>query len=139
VSSETRQRTTRETVGTFFRLLGEGDADRVADVFAQQIDWSVPGAEDLPWTGRRSRRQQVSEYFKTLWPVFVPGESDVVMDKVIVEDADAVALGRFTHTVKANGRRFSTPVAFHLTVEDGRIVRLHLYEDTFAVAEAIRG
>jgi ketosteroid isomerase-like protein len=41
--------------------------------------------------------------------------------------------------VAANGRRFSTAVAFHLTVDDGRIVRLHLYEDTFAAAAAVNG
>jgi ketosteroid isomerase-like protein len=137
MSSETNE--TRETVGTLFRLLAEGDADRIGDIFAERIDWFVPGDEKLPWTGHRSQRHEVPEYFKTMWPVFVPGASEVVMDKVIVEGPEAVALGRFTHTVAANGRRFSTPVAFHLTVDDGRIVRLHLYEDTFAAAAAVNG
>ncbi|GAA5194311.1 hypothetical protein GCM10023322_58370 [Rugosimonospora acidiphila] len=137
MSSENGPHSTRATVETFFRLLGERDADRVADLFAEEIDWFVPGREDIPWAGRRSRRQQVPEYFITMWPVFVAGESEVAIDQVVVEGADAVALGHFTHTVKANGRRFGTPVAMHLTVRDGQIVRLHLYEDTQLAAEAI--
>lgn len=39
--------------------------------------------------------------------------------------------------LKANRRRFSTPVAMHLTVRDGQITRLHLYEDTQSAADAI--
>jgi ketosteroid isomerase-like protein len=127
----------RETVEAFLRLLGEGDADRVADVFAEEIDWFVPGEESLPWTGHRSRRQQVPEYFKVMWPVFVAGESEAEIHKILVDGSDAVVLGRFAHTVKANSRRFDTPVAFHLTVENGQIVRLHLYEDTHLVAKTI--
>ncbi|WP_405878608.1 MULTISPECIES: hypothetical protein [unclassified Streptomyces] len=49
----------RETGGRFFRLLGEGDADRVADVFAEEIDWFVPGDQSmLPRAGRRTRRDR---------------------------------------------------------------------------------
>ncbi|MEH0935786.1 nuclear transport factor 2 family protein [Micromonospora psammae] len=137
MSQHTQEESVRETVGTFFRLLGEGDADRVADVFAEEIDWLVPGDERLPWVGRRSRREEVPEYFKLLWPALVAGASEITFDKVLVDGADAVALGHFTHTAKATGRRFSTPVAFHFTVADGKLVRLHLYEDTYAVSRAM--
>jgi ketosteroid isomerase-like protein len=41
--------------------------------------------------------------------------------------------------VKANNRTFTKPVAFHLTVENGNIIRLHLYEDTHVVSQAIAG
>jgi ketosteroid isomerase-like protein len=88
----------RETVQTFFQLLGAGDADRVADVFAEEIDWYVPGDETLPWVGRRTGREQVPEYFRLLWPALVAGESAVEFDKLLVDGHDAVWLGRFTHT-----------------------------------------
>ncbi|WP_229698385.1 nuclear transport factor 2 family protein [Wenjunlia tyrosinilytica] len=130
-------RGTRETVETFLRLVGEGDADRLADAFAEEIDWSVPGDGSLPWTGRRSHRHEVPEYFKVMWPTFVESESETAIDNILVDGADAVVLGRFSHTVKANGRRFGTPVAIHLTVRHGSITRLHLYEDTYTVAKAV--
>ena len=47
-----------------------------------------------------------------------------------------VLLAVFTHTAVASGKEFTTPVAMHLMVEGGRIVGMHLYEDTLTVAEA---
>ncbi|WP_405580696.1 nuclear transport factor 2 family protein [Streptomyces sp. NBC_01190] len=128
----------RETVGTFFRLVGEGDADRVADVFAEEIDWFVPGDEKvLPWAGQRTRREQVPDYFRTLWPVFVHDESEVSVDKMLVDGPDLVAVGKSSHTVAANGRRLTTLMAFRFTVEAGRIVRFHLFEDTDLVVRTV--
>ncbi|MFK4222042.1 nuclear transport factor 2 family protein [Streptomyces sp. NPDC019890] len=128
--------TVRGTVETFLRLIAEGDADRIADNFAEEIDWFVPGGDKFPWAGHRSQRQQVPEYFKTMWSAFVPGTAETTIHNILVDGSDAVVLGRFGNTMEATGRRFSAPVAVHLTVENGRIVRLHLYEDTYAIAYA---
>jgi ketosteroid isomerase-like protein len=57
---------------------------------------------------------------------------------MIVEGGDLVVLGTFTHTFRASGKEFTTPSAMHLVVEDGEIVRMHLYEDTLAVHRASR-
>jgi uncharacterized protein len=126
---------TRETAAAFLSLLGAGDPDRIADIFASEIDWYVPGSPDLPWTGQRSTRAEVPAYFHALWPAFVPGESETEIHKVLIDGPDAVILGRFTHTMKSNGRRFTTPVALHLTVDNGHITRMHLFEDTYIVAK----
>ncbi|ULR56364.1 nuclear transport factor 2 family protein [Streptomyces deccanensis] len=67
---------------------------------------------------------------------FAPGKSEAVPERVIVDGGDVVLLAVFTHTVAANGTEFSTLTALHLAVEYGRIVRMHLYEDTLTVAEA---
>lgn len=68
----------------------------------------------LPRAGRRTRREQVPDHFKTLWPMIVPENGETSFDKILVHGADAVALGRF-----------------------GYLVRLHLYEDTDLVARAV--
>lgn len=137
--SETTQREAgvRETVENFFRLLGEGDADRVAELFSEEVDWLIPGNESLPWTGRRSDRRQIPEVIKIIGGLHVPGKSETSIDKILVDGSDAVALGRFAHTVKATGRSYSMLVAFHLTVENGQIVRMNMYEDTYLVSRAV--
>ena len=57
--------------------------------------------------------------------------------EVVVDGADAVALGVFAQTVRATGRRLTTPVALHITVGDeGLINWFRLYEDSHAVATA---
>ncbi|MFF1695072.1 nuclear transport factor 2 family protein [Streptomyces sp. NPDC058257] len=127
----------QDTISRFLHLLAAADADGLADLFADDIDWFVPGDSSLPWTGRRTRREQVAAYFRTMWPVFVEGESESRIDQVLVDGDEAALFGRFTHTVKSTGRRFTTPVAFRLTVRGGRIERLHLFEDTLAVARAM--
>jgi ketosteroid isomerase-like protein len=132
----TKNETTRAVAEKFLDRLGAQDQDGIQELFAPDIDWHVPGAEKLPWTGHRSRREEVAPYFTTMWAVYVGGKSKVVMERMIVEDENVMILGTFTHTVAENGREFTTPSALHLMVENGEITRLHLYEDTLAVDKA---
>jgi hypothetical protein len=134
--STKNKKTTEDLMGSFMRLLGEQDADGIGGLFADDIDWYVPGSEALPWTGSRSRREHVAEYFRTMWPAFVDGQSMATLDKVLIDGDDAVVLSTFSHTVAKNGKRLNTPAALHLTIANGQIVRMHLYEDTLAVHEA---
>jgi uncharacterized protein len=127
---------TRTVVENLLDRLQAADAHGVSQLFAEDIDWYVPGHPSLPWTGRRKRREQVAEYLETMWPHFVPGESRIALDKIVVDDGDAVVFSNFQHTVKANGRTFSTPTAMRLVVTDGEVTKLELFEDTLAVANA---
>ena len=132
----TDTQTSRTVVEKFLERLGRQDPDGIQELFCEAIDWHVPGSDALPWTGRRTRREDVAPYFTTMWPHFAPGRSTVVLERVIVDGGDVVLLAVFTHTAVVSGKEFTTPVAMHLVVEDGRIVRMHLYEDTLTVAEA---
>jgi ketosteroid isomerase-like protein len=127
---------TRDIIGTFLERLGQQDADGAAELFAENIDWYVPGDEALPWTGRRNERAQVAEYFRTLWPLLVAGESTVDLDAIVVDGDDAVIFSTFAHTVKKNNRPLRNPTAMRLGIDNGLIIRMHLYEDTAAVRDA---
>ena len=134
--STKNQKTTGELLAIFMDRLGQQDAEGIGELFADEIDWYVPGSATLPWTGRRSRREHVAEYFAAMWPAFAPGQSSATVDKVVIDGDEAVVFSRFTHTVARNGKRLNTPAALHLTIADGQIVRMHLYEDTLAVHKA---
>ncbi|QIY68857.1 nuclear transport factor 2 family protein [Streptomyces sp. RLB1-33] len=58
------------------------------------------------------------------------------IEALLVDGDHAVMLGRFTRVAKGTGRTFMTPIAMHLQVAGDKIVKLHPYEDTLAVAEA---
>ena len=137
-SSTENQTTTARVMATFLNRLGEQDAEGIEELFADQIDWFVPGSRALPWTGSRSRREQVADYFHTLWSAFVPGRSTATVDKVVIDGDEAVVFSRFSHTVERNGRRLETPAVLRLTIANGQIMRMHLYEDTLAVDEAFK-
>ncbi|MBW8800138.1 MAG: nuclear transport factor 2 family protein [Streptomyces sp.] len=128
--------TTRDVAEKFFRLLAGGDLDKVAAVFADDIDWYVPGSASLPWTGARTKRSEVADCFRTLGTHIVPEKNVDDIEALLVDGDHAVMLGRFTRVARGTGRTYITPVAMHLQVADGEIVKLHLYEDTLAVAEA---
>jgi uncharacterized protein len=128
--------TTENLITSFLQGLGAQDAEGIQALFADDIDWFVPGSNELPWTGTRSRGSDVAEYFRTLWAGLEPGKSIVAPGKVLISGGDAVVFAHFTHTAAPTGRVFETPVAIHLQVVGGKIVRLHLYEDTLAVSEA---
>jgi ketosteroid isomerase-like protein len=133
---ETPSPTTADVVTTFLQHLGQQNAEGIAACFAEDIDWFVPGDPSLPWTGRRTRGAQVADYFRTMWPQFVPGHSTANVEKMLYSGPDVVVLGTFSHTVASTGRAFTTPVALHLVVENGKIVKLSLYEDTWMVGQA---
>lgn len=122
----------RRTIETFFRRLTGGED--VNDMFAEPVDHYVPGAEVVPWTGRRSTRPEVAEFFDMLRTHLEP--RDFALSQLIVGGEDAVALGRFAYTVRSTRRPFEGQFALHLTVKDDQITRYHMYEDSYALERA---
>ncbi len=127
--------TTEDVITSMFQRMAEGDVDGIAEHFAENIDWFVPGNTALPWVGHRSRRQEVADYFHTQWPHFEPGKSTTTIDKVVISGNDAVVLAHFQHILVSNGRTIKSPMAMHLVVAEGKIVQMHLYEDTWLVSK----
>lgn len=127
---------TRDVVEQFLGLLAAGDPDRVAEIFADDIDWYVPGSAALPWTGRRSKRSEVADYLRTLGSNIVPEKNVDEVEALLIDGDHAILLGRFTRVAKSTGRTFAMPIAMHLQVAGDEIVTMHLYEDTLKVSEA---
>jgi uncharacterized protein len=128
--------TTREVVERFFGLLAAGDPDAVTEVFAEDIDWYVPGAPSLPWTGTRSKGVDVADYLRTLVNNIVPEKNVDEVEALLVDGDHAVMLGRFTRVARSTGRSYRMPVAMHFKVAGHKIVKMYLYEDTLKVSEA---
>ncbi|QNA45863.1 nuclear transport factor 2 family protein [Lacibacter sediminis] len=133
---QNEQSTTDELIGNFLQRLSNYDAEGVAALFDEQIDWYVPGDTSLPWVGQRSQRAEVADYFNTMWPHFEKGKSIVTLNHVLVSGTEVVLIAHFQHTVVSTGKTFQTPAAFHLTISNAKISRLHLYEDTLTVSRA---
>ncbi|WP_447648148.1 nuclear transport factor 2 family protein [Microbacterium forte] len=129
--------TTAEITTAFLERLGAQDAEGLGDLFAEEIDWIVPGDPELtPWAGARSRKGEVPEYFRSLWSALEPGKSVVAVQSIVTEGDEAVIFAVFDHVAAPTGRPFHTDVAMRLTVVDGKVTRMHLFEDTAATAAA---
>lgn len=129
---------TRAVVAEFLARLADGDPDRIADLFAESVDWQLdwPDAGDpaVPWIRARSTRADVADHFRAL--AAFHGERGGVTPKILVDGRDAVVLGDIRNTVKATGRAYAARCALHLTVDSGVITRYHVYEDSLTVARA---
>jgi ketosteroid isomerase-like protein len=135
MSTNTTPRTTTETVQEFFTRFGAGDLDALLALFAEEVDWDVPGAASVPWTGRRSTPEELRAFFLTAAQE-VELTEEFAVDRIVADGPAGIAVGRFTHVIKRTGKRFSSPFALHVEVEDGLIRLYHMHEDSHAAAEA---
>ncbi|MDL9936879.1 nuclear transport factor 2 family protein [Gordonia sp. ABSL1-1] len=124
-----------EVVDSFFANFGAGDTDALLDLFADDADFRVNGADTVPWSGTRSGRAEIGEFFDVLGKVLTPPELFEVTGRV-ADAGDVVVFARAVFGVRATGKTFDNAYALHFGVDDGRIVRYHMYEDSHAIAEA---
>ncbi|WP_420367007.1 nuclear transport factor 2 family protein [Curtobacterium sp. L1-20] len=131
--------TTAHVTNAFLRHLAAQDAAALAALFADEIDWMVPGDQAITrWVGPRSRADEVAPYFRELWAALTPGKSVVAVNSVVVDGSEAVIFATFDHVAAPTGRPFHTAVAMRLTVTGDKVVWMHLFEDTAAVAAAFQ-
>ncbi|GAA2911688.1 hypothetical protein GCM10010517_78250 [Streptosporangium fragile] len=131
----TAPRTTREIVDAFFARFGAGDLPGLLDLFADRVDFSVPGAPNVPWTGTRSTRNEISEFFTVLGKELTPAE-EFTVDATVVEGEHAVVTGRSRFGVVSTGKAFVNEFALHFTVADARITGYRMHEDSHAISVA---
>ncbi|ADX72889.1 nuclear transport factor 2 family protein [Pseudarthrobacter phenanthrenivorans] len=132
---EQNREVTQSLVTTFLQKVGGQDADAIASLFSDIVDWNVPGNPALPWIGARTEKPQVADYFRTMWGQFA-GPGSAVVHSILVDGSDAVVLATIANSSASTGRAFETPVAMHFHVEANRITKLHLYEDSWTVNKA---
>jgi uncharacterized protein len=132
---------TRTVVEDLLRRIGEGDPEKIADAYAEPVDWRLDWPEDTdgahpPWIRPRTTRADVADHYRTIAAHHDPEQASVQVERVLVDGPDAVVTGTLRHTVLRTGRAYEARFALHLTVEDGLVTRHHVYEDSLAVARA---
>ncbi|MEV6758565.1 nuclear transport factor 2 family protein [Streptomyces sp. NPDC051214] len=133
---------TRAVVQELLRRIGEGNPERIADLYAEQGDWKLDWPESehgrtaTPWIRHRSTRADAAAHYRELAENHVPEHAATEVERILVDGSDAVVLGEIRQTARPTGRAYKARFALHLTVEDGLVTRHHVYEDSLAVAQA---
>jgi len=127
---------TRAVVQEFLAARLAGDTGRLVALFADEVDWLLAENPAVPWIRPRSTAAECAAQFTELMEHTVPEGARASVDTFLVDGTDAVLMGHLSGTVRATGKPFEGPFALHLTVEDGRITRHHLYENSLSIAEA---
>jgi ketosteroid isomerase-like protein len=128
--------TTRAVVEEFLGARLAGNTERLAALFADEVDWMLAENPAASWIRPRSTAAECAAQFTELMEYTVPEDARASVDSFLVDGADAVLMGHLSGTVRATGKSFEGPFALRLTVEDGRITRHHLYENSLSIAEA---
>ena len=134
--------TTRAVVEDLLTRIGEGDPERIADLYTAETDWRLNWPQDehgrpaTPWIRHRATRADAAAHFRELGAHHVDGEAATEIERVLVDGEAAVVPGEIRQTARPTGRPYRARFALHLTVRDGLVVRHHVYEDSLAVARA---
>jgi ketosteroid isomerase-like protein len=127
---------TREIINNFYKALADKDLETLVQLFAEAIDWEIPGNEELaPWLGKRTNRQDVRDFFNLLWQSIEPISAQI--DHILVKDDFAIATGHFSSRMNRSGQVFSSMFSAHFTVKNSLIVRYRLQEDSQGLVEAL--
>ncbi|MFH9293559.1 nuclear transport factor 2 family protein [Streptomyces sp. NPDC017520] len=129
--------TTRAVVQAFLAARLAGDTARLTALFADEVDWLLAENPTVPWIRPRSTAAECAAQFTELMEHTVPEDARASVDAFLVDGPDAVLTGHLSGTVRATGRSFEGPFALRLTVENGRITRHHLYENSLSIAKAV--
>ncbi|MGP3973224.1 nuclear transport factor 2 family protein [Streptomyces sp. 8N114] len=128
---------TRAVVEEFLGRVEKGDAERIAELFAEEVDWMIAANPTVPWIRPRSTRADVAAHFRELAAGVEPmAGSGRAVEALVVEGNEAMLTGNIAGRVRATGKELTSPFAMRLTVENGEVTRYHLYEDSLAVAAA---
>ncbi|ASR36437.1 hypothetical protein BAY61_17090 [Prauserella marina] len=137
VTESTSTAQTRAVVEAFGRHVAEGDFAALRALFADEVDFDIPGATGVvPWIGHRTTGEAATEFYTTLDDHLE--RQLYVTEHVFADGEHAVLVGHLRSKVLATGRLIETPFSLRLTVSEGRINRLLMLEDSHLVAEATR-
>ncbi|AXB43015.1 nuclear transport factor 2 family protein [Amycolatopsis albispora] len=128
---------TGEVLAELDRRMAEYDPERIAALFAETVDWDIPGdTATVPWIGKRTTRAEVRDFFVELDRYLERNVYEV--ERTFVDGQHAVRTGHLRSRIRATDRWIETRFAIELTVTDGLITRYHLHEDSWHVADANR-
>ena len=94
---------TRAMVAEFFRRMGAREPEPIAALFADEVDWFIPGNEAVaPWVGRRGTRAQVAEFYRMLFAAVTPLCASTCSTCWWTDEV-AIATGEFSSRMNGRG------------------------------------
>lgn len=132
---------TRATVERLLAVVAQGDIVSISADYADNIDFRVNWPEmeiggAVPWIRPRATAEDMADHFRTLAHHARPAEGGTSIERILVDGEEAVVIGTIRCAFAAGAPACRARFALHLTVQAGRIVRHHVYEDSLAVWRA---
>lgn len=117
-----------------YKHFKSGDVDSLLGLYSEDVEWTFPEMENVPYAGKRIGLDSLKEFFaivnddlETLR--FEPREFIAQGDRV-------VSLGNYTFRVKSTNNEFSSEWAHVCTCRGGKIISFQDFADTAAAIRA---
>ncbi|WP_223559048.1 nuclear transport factor 2 family protein [Chryseobacterium lathyri] len=128
---------TRDVVEEFYDLQFGRKEGNIVDLFADYVDWDLPGNKDkFPWTGKRETREEIELFFQELYNN-IQSESFTI-DFISIEGENAAVAGQLSSRILKYDKVFSTEFVVIFKVISGKIVKYHFLEDSYKLNEEMK-
>ena len=113
-----------------------GDIASLLGMLSDDVQWTLPEIENVPFAGKRRGRAAVADFFAG-----IAATQDVVAFEpldFIAQNEKVVVQGRYTWRHRESGKDYSGEWAHVFTVRDGKVVAFQEYTDTAQAAAAFQ-
>lgn len=111
-----------------------GNMPALLALMTDDVVWTLPDMEGVPFAGKRNGRDAVGEFFLL---VAASQEAISYNPRELIADGDrVVALGSYEWKVLGNGREFKGDFAHAWGIRDGKVASFNEYTDTAACIAA---
>lgn len=127
----TVEQQTKQVVDQFYAYLLGKEQGNIIDLFAEEIDWDMPGNESkFAWLGKKTTKKEVDEGFFKIHPHYVEPQSFEV-DFIAVNEENATAIGHLSSKILKSNKVFESSFVTIFKVVDGKITKYHFLEDSY--------
>lgn len=117
----------------FLQHLQKRELYEIAELFSDSLDWFIPGdVSKAPWLGKRSTKEEVSDFFSMLWKNTEPISAEIYTTLYNMDNC--IIAGEFKTKMVQTNKIVQSPFFIHITIENGLIKRYRLLEDSYAVS-----
>ena len=125
-----------KVVQDFLKYLGERNLTELTQLFSETVDWYIPGDETkATWLGIRNTRQEVSDFYELLWKNTQPISANI--DNIFADEENAVIVGEFSTKMVKTNNILNSLFCIQMRIQDNKIVRYRLLEDSFKVSKSL--
>jgi len=129
---------TRAVVEALYEAYAKGDADRIAALIHDDIDWVIYGpVQVFPFQGPRRGKQAVLDALAAIGKDYALER--YVPEVIIVEGDRAAVLSNAAFLQRSTNRTLSVRLANFIRLRDGKIIEFRELSDTFDAVEQALG
>jgi ketosteroid isomerase-like protein len=136
MNNEKIEHQTQTILESFYEMVSEKDAESIANLFSDQFDWYIPKSDLLPWTGKQTEKSGIIKILRLLFEAHIDDQDQLEHDHIFIDGNQAAVFGKISRQVKKTEKRFTTDFCQKFTIQDGKITKFLMLEDTPQIENA---